>query len=350
MGDPKWLDYLLPLVIILAFWGLGLLLRRVGFDLLARAIKKTRWRWGDVINRAVRGWIIVWLTMIGVYLAVRMWRLPGYLLTIIDKILLALAIFSVTLALVKISIGFFRLNAEKIERTLPITSLTENFIKIIILCIGMLILLNGLGVSITPIITALGVGGLAVALALQDTLANLFAGLHVILAKQIKIGDYIRLESGEEGYVTDIGWRNVVIREISNNRIIIPNSKLAQSIITNYHFAEKKILVSIPIGVSYDSDPERVERILIDEAKKAAQEVEGLVSDEEPFVRFRPGFGDFSLDFTLYCHIKEFADLYLVEHELRKRIFKRFRQEGIEIPFPIRTVYVKGENHKNKEH
>lgn len=342
MGDPKWLNYLLPLIIILGFWGFGFFLRRIGFNLLAK------WRWANVINQSIRNWIIVWLTMAGIYLAVRMWGLPDYLLNIIDKILLALIIFSVTLALVRISIGFFRLNAERIGKTLPITSLTENIIKIIILSIGMLILLNGLGISITPIITAMGLGGLAVALALQDTLANLFAGLHVVLAKQIRIGDYIRLESGEEGYVTDIGWRNVVIREISNNRIIIPNSKLAQSIITNYHFAEKRILVPIPVGVSYDSDPEKVERILVEEAKKTAQEVKGMIPEEEPFVRFRPGFGDFSLDFTLYCHVREFADLYLVEHELRKRIFKRFKQEGIEIPFPIRTIYMKGEKDKNK--
>lgn len=99
----------------------------------------------------------------------------------------------------------------------------------------------------------------------------------------------------------------------------------------------------IPIGVSYGSDPEKVEQILVEEAKKAVGEVPGLLGDPPPFVRFIPGFGDSSLDFTLICQVAEFVDQYLVQHELRKRIFRRFKEEGIEIPFPHRTVYLRQE-------
>jgi len=336
-----WFGKLLPFSVIFLFWILGFVLKRVVLKLLGKIAIKTKWKGDEIVICAVRGWLIPWSVMLGISLAAEMWNLSERALNVIDKGLLSVAILSVSFVAARICVELFRSHAETIEKVLPATSLTQNIIRITILTLGTLILLNGLGISITPIITGLGIGGLAVALALQDTLSNLFAGIHLTAAKQIKIGDYIRLESGEEGYVADIGWRNVTLKMISNNMILVPNSKLAQSIITNYHFADRKIRLSIPISVSYESDPEKVERVLIDEVKKAAPEVKGLLTDDEPFVRFMPGFGDFSLDFTLFCQVKDFTDMYLVEHELRKRIFKRFRKEGIEIPFPIQTIYMR---------
>ena len=185
-------------------------------------------------------------------------------------------------------------------------------------------------------------GGLAVALALQDTLSNLFAGFYMSLAGQVRVGDYIKLSSGEEGYVTDISWRSTAVRALANNMIVVPNAKLAQAILTNYHLPEKRMSLLIPIGVSYDCDPDDIERILVEEALLGAKDIPGLLAEPAPFVRFIPGFGDFSLDFTLICQVAEFVDQYLAQHELRKRIFKRFRKEGIEIPFPIRTLHLKG--------
>jgi small-conductance mechanosensitive channel len=128
---------------------------------------------------------------------------------------------------------------------------------------------------------------------------------------------------------------------LANNLIIIPNSKLAQANITNFHLPEKRMSLLIPVGVSYECDPDYIEQVLTDEASRAAAVIPGLLSDPPPFVRFIPGFGDSSLNFTLIVQVSEFVDQYLVQHELRKRIFKRFRAEGIEIPFPIRTVYLK---------
>ncbi|RMG69100.1 MAG: mechanosensitive ion channel family protein, partial [Nitrospirae bacterium] len=133
------------------------------------------------------------------------------------------------------------------------------------------------------------------------------------------------------------------IRMLPNNMVLIPNSKLAQSIITNYYLPFKRMSLLIRVGVSYDADPEHVERVLLEVAKSAVGEIPGLLGEPEPFVRFIPGFGDSSLDFTLICQVREFVDQYLVQHELRKRIFKRFKEEGIEIPFPHRTVYLREE-------
>jgi small-conductance mechanosensitive channel len=205
----------------------------------------------------------------------------------------------------------------------------------------LLILLYHFGVSITPILTAFGVGGLAVALALQDTLSNLFAGFYISVAGQVRLGDYIKLNTSEEGYVTDISWRSTTIRALANNLIIIPNSKLAQAVVTNYYLPERRVSLGIPVSVTYDSDPDVVERVLLEEAKGAAGSVAGLLADPAPSVQLIPGFGESGLSFTVGYSVSEFADQYRVQHELRKRILKRFRAEGIQMPYPTRTVYLR---------
>ena len=199
-------------------------------------------------------------------------------------------------------------------------------------------LLDALGIQITPILTALGVGGLAVALALQDTLSNLFAGAHLLADKPIRVGDYVKIADTVEGYVVDIGWRSTRVRMLQNTVVVVPNKKVAESIITNYDLPEPRLSLSIPVSVSYRSDPDHVERVLVDEATRAAGKIPGLLAEPAPFTRLIPGFGESSLDFTLTCQIASFVDQYLVQHELRKRLLRRLRAEGIEIPYPVRTV------------
>jgi small-conductance mechanosensitive channel len=156
----------------------------------------------------------------------------------------------------------------------------------------------------------------------------------------IRPGDYIKLDSGEEGYVTDITWRSTTIKTLDNNLIITPNAKLAQAIVTNFHLPDKPMASRVQVSVSYDTDIEEVERILLEEVKKSVGGIPGLLVEPEPAVRFSPGFGASSLDFTVIFHVAEFDSQFLIQHELRKRIFKRFRSEGIEIPFPTQTVHL----------
>jgi small-conductance mechanosensitive channel len=205
---------------------------------------------------------------------------------------------------------------------------------------AVMIVLDNLGVSLTAVWTTLGVGSVAVALALQDTLSNFFAGVYLRLDSPVRVGDYIKIESGEEGFVIEQGWRSARIRTLPNNVVVVPNAKLASTIVTNYSLPEPQMSLLISVGVSYDSDPDHTEQILVEEATRAAKEVEGLLSDPPPFVRFIPGFGDSSLNFTLICRVATFVDQYLVQHELRKRILVRFRREGITIPFPQRDIHI----------
>ncbi|MGH7457188.1 MAG: mechanosensitive ion channel family protein, partial [bacterium] len=303
---------------------------------------KTKTQADDILIQAFSGPFMIWVLILGLQLATQSSELSERATGLISKGLLILWVISLTIVASRLAGDLVKHFGGEIQETLPVTSLTQNLARLAVITIGILILLNQLGISITPILTALGVGGLAVALALQDTLANLFAGFYVSLSGNIRPGDYVKLDSGQEGYVTDITWRSTTVRALSNNMIIVPNAKLAQAIVTNYYLPETRMSLSIPIGVSYDSDPEQIERILIEEAKKGAEDIPGLLA--EPSVRFIPGFGDSSLNFTLVCQVAEFDDQYFAQHELRKRIFKRFCAEGIEIPFPIRTVYLRGES------
>jgi len=331
----------IPTLIALVSTSVLFTVRSVAFRLLHRWAERTEAKVDDIIIKAFKVPSLYWCIAIGLYIGIAISDLPERYVFYFSKAIHIIVIFSITIATANLSGKIFRNYVQKSELPIPTTGLAYGILKGTVFVIGFLIILTILGISITPLITALGVGGLAVALALQDTLANLFAGIHILVEKSIRVGDFIKLETGQEGYVEDITWRTTRIRMLPNNIVIIPNSKLSQSIVTNYYLPEKRMSILIPIGVSYSSDPEMVERILVEEAKKAVGEVPGLLGDPEPFVRFIPGFGESSLDFTLICQVQEFVDQYPVQHELRKRIFKRFKEEGIEIPFPHRTVYLR---------
>lgn len=344
----EWIKFILPLGVLMLTLFAGWLTRRLLFRSLRQWAGETQTRTDDILIRAFSGPFMIWVLILGLHLATQSSELSERITGLIGKSLLVLWIISLTIVAARLAGNLVKHFGGEMQSALPVTSLTQNLARIGVITMGLLILLNQLGVSITPILTALGVGGLAVALALQDTLANLFAGFYVSLSGNIRPNDYIKLDSGEEGYVTDISWRSTTIRALSNNLIVVPNAKLAQAIVTNYHLPEKRMSLLIPIGVSYDSDPEQIERILIEEAKKGAPDIPGLLAEPAPFVRFIPGFGDSSLNFTLICQVAEFVDQYLAQHELRKRIFKRLREENIEIPFPIRTVYFREQSSNGK--
>jgi small-conductance mechanosensitive channel len=154
----------------------------------------------------------------------------------------------------------------------------------------------------------------------------------------VRIGDYIKLSSGEEGFVTDITWRCTTMRTIANNLVVIPNNKLGQTIFTNYYLPEPRMMMSVSFGVGYDSDVDRVEAILREETTAAAGAIDGLLGDPAPTVRFNPGPGDFALVFQVNFNVEEFADQYRVQSDLRKLLFKRLVRENISMPFPTRTV------------
>jgi small-conductance mechanosensitive channel len=218
-------------------------------------------------------------------------------------------------------------------------SLARMIVKGVVMGIGALTALSNIGVSVSPMLTALGVGSLAVALAMQDTLSSLLAGIHIILGQQIKTGDYLKLDSGQEGYVVDLGWRSFRLRELAGNLVVVPNNKLAQAIFINYHRPEKDLAVLVQVGVSYDSDLGHVERVTCEVGRQIMKEVPGGVPEFVPFIRYNT-FGDSTIGLTVILRGKEFVDRFLVTHEFMKRLHARYREERIEIAYPQRVLHM----------
>lgn len=205
---------------------------------------------------------------------------------------------------------------------------------------GLLYILQIAGIDISPLLAGGAIGGLAVALAMQDTLSNLFAGFFLTIDRPVKVGDFIKLESGDEGFVEEIGWRNTKVKLFANNLVIIPNSKLSQSVITNYFLPEQAMSVYVWCGVSYDSDLQYVEKVVVEVAGRVMRQVEGADPQWTPLVRWKE-FGDFAITFVTVLRVREFGAQYELHSEFVKVLHARFREEEIEIPFPIRTVITK---------
>jgi small-conductance mechanosensitive channel len=298
-------------------------------------------RLGGVLHDAFRGPTLIWALILAVHLAFQGSDLPTKFTRPLANVLLVLWIISLTLMCMRIVGDLVRYQGNRIPGALPVTTLTQNLAQISVVILGILIILGHFNVSIAPILTALGVGGLAVALALQDTLSNLFGGFYVAVAGQVRLGDYIKLNSGEEGYVTDIGWRSTTFRAQSNNMIIVPNAKLAQAIVTNYYLPDKHMAASFVVTVDYDCDPDAVERALNEVLAKAAGEIFGMLQNPAPSVAFDPGFGEGGMGFTVNFQVADFASQGPVRNELRKRVLHRFRADGIRISYPARTLYMR---------
>lgn len=291
-----------------------------------------------IIVKPLKGHIFLWFILLSLSVSLRFFPLDETQLSFINKVLSGVVILSVTLVVTRSVTGYLKTNKKKVEGVLPSPSIITYIVRIVIFSIGFLILLETLDVTIAPILTALGVGGLAVALALQETLSNLFAGFHIIASKQLTSGDYVQLESGQEGYIQDVTWRNTIIRTFQNNMIVVPNSKIASVILTNYNQPVQEMKIRVQVGVSYDSDLEFVEKVSLETANEVMKEVIGGVPDSESLFRYT-SFDDSAITFRISLFTTEYEMQYIIQHEFIKRLHKRFRKEGIVIPFPIRTIY-----------
>ncbi|AXV38317.1 MAG: hypothetical protein CIT01_08955 [Methanobacterium sp. BRmetb2] len=334
--------FVLPLLIIITGFVVGLLFEIIIFKKIREKSLETDWDGFKVVTKSLRGLSIFSFTIAGIYIALGYMDLGAANLANIHKILTIILILLITWAVAILTSGFVNIYTRRAEGVLPSTSFFGNISKLIVVFIGLMVVIQFLGLSITPMLTAFGIGGIALALALNDTFSNMFAGLNVITSKEMKIGDYIMLETGEEGYVQDITWRNTTIKAITNNTIIVPNSKIASHIITNYHQDQKEMLVKLNVGVSYESDLKKVEMVTVDVAKEVTEKLTGADDSVEPYIRYNE-FNDFSINFTVFLSVTEFIEQYKLKHEFIKKLHERYNQEGIVIPFPIRTVYMKNE-------
>ena len=325
----------LTLIIMAAAVVLGLVVQRLLARTLRAMAKRTANEWDDIVVESLRGLAVLWFALVGLALVLRLVPLPSEVALIVRRAVGVLGILSAAL--------FFTRLARKsiytyIDRKVEVpSSIFKNFATVLIYAVAFLFVLDYLGVSIAPLLTALGVSGLAVALALQDTLSNLFAGLNILMTRKIRPGDYIRLESGEEGEVCDITWRNTTIRAPEDNLIVVPNAKLAAAIYTNTHLPETEMGYFLPVTVAFDNDLDKVERVTIDVARQVLAPPERAIAGFEPYIRYN-AYTDLGVRFSVGLRIKEYQEQYRIRHDFYKRLHERYRAEGIRLAVPPRAV------------
>ncbi|MCS6876058.1 MAG: mechanosensitive ion channel family protein [Aquificaceae bacterium] len=321
----------LNIFLIISLPVVGFLVEKLLIKRLIRLAKRTEWEWDDLLISSIRFMPTFWLLLISVYLITESLEISQKLKSTLHKSLILLAIMSVALFLSRVVGEFITLYMKRYREDMPATSLIGQISRIFVLLVGLIISLDKIGIAITPLLTALGVGGLAVALAVRDTLENLFAGFHILANKQIKPGDYIKLQSGEEGYVEDITWRNTIIRQIPNNFVIVPNSKISTAIVINYNLPQPEMNTTVTVSVAYENDLEKVEKVTLETAREVQREVQYASPDFEPRVRFT-SFGEYSINLNITLRAKDFESQHILRHEFIKRLKKAYDREGIKIP------------------
>ena len=340
----SWIDWthlmemlFIPICILAASLTVGIMLNKLINRRIENHLNIDENSWFYIFINALRGVPVSLCLVVGLYWIVNTINIIEPLTRLFSYILFTVIILSITRVAARTINGFISLHIESSQQKLPKTTLLNTILNVVIYAMGVLVVLQYYGISIAPILTAMGVGGMAVALALQETLANIFSGLHLILSKQLRLDDYIKLSTGEEGRVTDITWRfTTIVPAGGGNMIVIPNQKIASSNITNYSMPRKDIVISIPVGVAYDSDLDKVERVTLDVAKEVMAQIDKDIK-MEPAVRFHT-FGESSIDFNVVLHSSYFEHQFLLKHEFIKALTRRYREEGVEIPYPTRTV------------
>ncbi len=327
-----------PLLIIIGAVFFGWLFKKFIHGYLQKLAKRTAFKTDDLLLEAIERQIIIWLGLAAIYYITKTTDFLQPYSTNLIKIVILTLIVTITFAISKLLIGMIDVWSAKQARSLPSTKIFVNLVRAIILVIGFLVALDFIGVSITPMLTALGVGGLAISLALKDTLSDVFAGLHILLSKKVEVGDFIELESGQTGNITNITWRNTTILERTNNVFNVPNSRLSNAIIKNFDAVDKTFSARVPVGIAYESDLDHVEKVTIEVAKEVVGKIEGHDPDFTPFIRYTD-FGESSINFKVFFKVKDFGAQYPIIHNFIKRLLVRYNKEGINIPFPIRTLY-----------
>ena len=291
------------ILMVVGYLAAALLLRRALFRRVSAWAAQSETRWDDVALHALRLPITLLIFISTALLAGRVVRLPIGWTQVLDQVIRV----GTTVALVIFVDRFLCGAVELYQKQLDSMHLSRSYARVIVrvgvLVVGSMIILDTLNISITPMLASLGVGGLAVGLALSGTLSNLFAGMQVISDRPIRVGEFIRLESGEQGYVTEIGWRATKIRMLPNNTVIIPNYKISESIITNYYQPTQEMAVLVQVGVHYNSDLEHVERVTCEVGKEIQQTVPGGHTDFDPFIRYHT-FDNSSINFTVILRVR----------------------------------------------
>ena len=299
--------------------------RKLFFDF----IKKSSHDYAVMLLRVLRLPSLFWVIVLSLYLTIELssTKLLKYS-TVIEKVLISLLILSITSFFSNLLPELLQVYISKTNLKFPITGIVFVIIKLVVLVLGVITVLSYLGIQVAHFITTLGIAGLAVSLALQGTLSNVFSGLNLIASRQIEVGDFVRLENGEEGYVEDITWMNTVIRRRDNNLVVVPNSRLVNSIVINYKKPTPSMNITVSVAISYSSDLEKAERLALEVAREVQKTVEGADPSFEPFVRYS-AFMEFGITLNIILRVLNPDSQFFIRHEFIKRLKKAYEKEGI---------------------
>lgn len=332
-----------PLVSVLVGGVAGALVERLVVGRLKAIARRTSWQGDDILIESIHG-LLRWIgALIGLHLALFRWGVSEQAASWLQKSTVMIAILVATVFAARAAVGFVKLSTRSVEGVVPSMSIFHSLTRVSVFALGILIALQSVGISIAPILTALGVGGLATALALQPTLANLFSGIQILASRTINPGDFVRLDTAEEGFVQDINWRTTTIRSSSNNLVLVPNSRVANAVVTNHHYPDREVLVAVAWTVPFGTDLAHVEAVVAEVGLQAQQTVPGAVASHVPVARFTQ-FTESGVLFNVGLRAAQYADQFLLKHEFIKLLDARFRSEGIELPYPHRVMLQKDSN------
>lgn len=336
-------NYLIALAIVLVSLVVARLVVLFFERYLEGLARKTETKIDDYVLRVAKTPIYIILVLLGLYFALAYIQFPWIgMVEVALKVAgiamgtwLSFSILGVVIREYGHSLAM-RTSSDIDDVLVPIA---EKIARITIIIIGVLLVLDLLRIDITPMVAGMGIAGIAIAMAAQDTLSNVFSGFYLLMDRPFKPGDRIQLESGELCEVTSIGMRSTrLYNVIEHTQLTIPNKMLSGMKVVNVSAPDTKLKLAVPIGVAYGTDIDKVKKILLEIAKEAPN----VLNDPPSSATFR-NFGDFSLDLKLVVWIDDVKKKIEVLDHINCRIKERFEEEGIEIPFPIRTVYLEKE-------
>jgi small-conductance mechanosensitive channel len=328
---------LLVITIIIAYLA-KIILKQV----LKPLAKKTKTKIDDLIIKSLSFIIFYIILLVGLKVGVQNFELRENVQTVFDGVINTLLILAVSLLLLKIIGNFaqqwmrewkFRTKTTADERLIP---LLQKILKAVVIILAVIFAFNAWKINISPLLTTVGIAGLAIGLAVKDTLSNILGGLQLVLDKTFKVGDKVQLESGEMGVILDIGLRSTKLKTYDNEVIYIPNGYLANAKLKNFTHPDVSIRVNVNFGVVYGSDTEKVQKVVLEAIKK----IETIIEEPEPLVQFLK-MSDFSLDFVARAWVKSYTDAYSTQIKMTDVIYNALNKANIGIPFPTRTVYTK---------
>lgn len=332
-------DYLRFLLIVVISFLAALIIKFIVSKVLKPLARKTKTKIDDLVVKSISSIIFYFVLFIGFKIGLQHFEFDSdFIANAIDSLI----IFVILLFLIRIIDNFAqqwmkewkaKTKTTADERLIP---LLKEILKAVVIILAVFFILSAWNVNITPLLTGAGIAGIAIGLAVKEPIVNILGGLQLVLDKTFKVGDKVRLESGELGVILDIGLRSTKLKTYDNEIIYVPNGYLANAKVKNYTQPDLSIRVNVNFGVEYGSDTQHVNSVVVEAVKK----IDEVLDSPEPVVEFLK-MSDSSLDFVVRAWVKDYGDAYSTQLNMTDIVYNALNAAGINIPFPTHTVYTK---------